>query len=224
MGLVLTSKGNAQKLVLPITQADAEVLQRYEAQAEVLDVLDNSQYITADDGSEGPGSKASQWFEASLGISGLSLVEGGMSGGTGEEPSGTHFANAPSTLLLVSTASLREFGRLCGLAVPANRFRANLEVAFEKSFAEDAWAVGDCIDIGPAEFEAAGRCVRCQAVDVDPDTGVADGPSLLAALATQQFGSGKGPTFGVLLRFRSVMGGKMTVLSVGMRVSPDAKT
>ena len=44
----------------------------------------------------------------------------------------------------------------------------------------------------------------CQAVDVDPESGMPEGPSLLAALATSQQGSGKGPTFGVLLRLSSM--------------------
>ena len=58
-------------------------------------------------------------------------------------------------------------------------------------------------------FEVAGKCVRCQAIDIDPDgsgdSTANEGPSLLAALATAEGGGGstsKGPTFGVLLRKR----------------------
>jgi len=223
--LVLTSKADIPKLVLPISQGDVNILRQTEAEtSEPVCTLDGSQYVIADHALEAQRSKASQWFDAILGISSLNLVEAGMSAGTGEVPSSTHFANAPSTLLLVSTASLKEFGRVCGLSAPANRFRANLEVKFDVPFAEDRWAVGDSIALGDAEFEAAGRCVRCQAVDVDPDSGAAQGPSLLAALATSQQGSSKGPTFGVLLRYRTDANGDMLggstplMLSIGMQV------
>ena len=63
---------------------------------------------------------------------------------------------------------------------------------------------------GTDTFEVAGKCVRCQAIDIDPDgdadaTAESSGPSLLAALATAEGVGGstsKGPTFGVLLRKR----------------------
>ena len=63
---------------------------------------------------------------------------------------------------------------------------------------------------GTDTFEVAGKCVRCQAIDIDPDGSDAtstssSGPSLLAALATAEGVGGstsKGPTFGVLLRKR----------------------
>jgi uncharacterized protein YcbX len=160
--------------------------------------------------------RAARWFEALLNLPRLQFLEAGSSAGTGEPPSGSaHFANAPQTLLMVSTASLAEFGRLCGLAVPADRFRANLEVSFGTPFLEAGWPLGHSIHFcqtaatadscakNDVHFETAGRCVRCQAVDIDPDDGAATGQSLLAALATMQAGEGsgaKGPTFGVLLR------------------------
>jgi len=84
--------------------------------------------------------------------------------------------------------------------VPAERFRANLEVDLEPAFAEAAWPEGRTVYVGEHAFRAVGRCVRCQAVDVDPESGETKGPSLLAALATARPGGGKGPTFGVLLR------------------------
>lgn len=59
--------------------------------------------------------------------------------------------------------------------------------------------------VGPDTFEVAGKCVRCQAIDIDPEGDATGhtGPSLLAALATAEGVGGstsKGPTFGVLLR------------------------
>jgi uncharacterized protein YcbX len=216
--------------VVPLSQGDEDALWRSGVEAETVREPLGNDYVFADSFPGGQATTAAQWFESLLGISNLSLVEAGTPAGTGEVPSETsaHFANAPSTLLLVSTASLKEFGRQCGLAVPANRFRANLEVDFEKPFAEDKWNAGDAIDVGGAGFEAAGRCVRCQAVDVDPDSGSAEGPSLLAALATSQQGASKGPTFGVLLRFRqddelALTGNSQLVLGVGMNVcAPNA--
>eukprot|EP00928_Gymnodinium_smaydae_P039574 TRINITY_DN27000_c0_g1_i1.p1 TRINITY_DN27000_c0_g1~~TRINITY_DN27000_c0_g1_i1.p1 ORF type:complete len:1002 (+),score=218.11 TRINITY_DN27000_c0_g1_i1:169-3006(+) len=151
-----------------------------------------------------------RWFEELLDLPRLQLVDAAATppaAGTGEAPAAgaalQHFANAPSTLLLVSMASLREFGRVCGLSAPADRFRANLEVDLEPPFAEATWSVGRPVSLGKLALESAGRCVRCQAVDVDPESGEASGPSLLHALATARPGGGKGPTFGVLLRQRA---------------------
>jgi len=223
--------------VLPLAPGDAEILRRSGAESEV-DADDG--VIACDDdpsgrdpraevpaGEEAAAARAASWFEALLEVPGLRLVEAGATPGTGEAPAHSHFANAPSTLLLVSTASLEAFGRLCGLAVPAQRFRANLEVDFEVPFEEDSWPAGHSLTVGAAAFEAAGRCVRCQAVDVDPDDPAASGPSLLAALATTQTGGGgKGPTFGVLLRpcARASGGGRPPqVLCLGMKVRAEAE-
>ena len=150
------------------------------AEAEVADA-------PAGDASGGGPGDAAAWFEGLLRLPGLRLQEAGAPPGTGEAPAQrAHFANAPSTLLMVSTASLQEFGRLCGLSVPADRFRANLEVDFARPYEEAAWPVGHRLRAGAVPFEAAGRCVRCQAVDIDPEDSCSTGPSLLAALATAQ--------------------------------------
>lgn len=70
-------------------------------------------------------------------------------------------------------------------------------------------------DIGSA-FEVIGKCVRCQAIDIDPDQLHGQGPSLLAALATAEGGgsTSKGPTFGVLLR--KLPGQELRILEVNM--------
>ena len=50
----------------------------------------------------------------------------------------------------MSTASLKKFGELCGLGVPAERFRANLEVTFpdDKAYEEMTWANGSVLQVG----------------------------------------------------------------------------
>lgn len=202
-------------LRVPLCWEDARILRDSGAEAEASPD-ENDEYDCETDASHGDNilseaeslasaaSEAGRWFGNLLRLPAVHFAAAtGETPGTGEAPlSASHFANAPSTLLLVSTASLREFGRLCGLAAPADRFRANIEVDLEPAFAEAAWSVGHPVRAGRIEFEAAGRCVRCQAVDIDPDSGEATGPSLLHALATARPGGGKGPTFGVLLRHR----------------------
>lgn len=77
---------------------------------------------------------------------------------------------------------------------------------------------------GRLHFEVAGRCVRCQAVDIDPeDPERSSGVSLLAALATSQVSSesSKGPTFGVLLRKRGHWQ-ERPMLEVGMSLEAEA--
>lgn len=196
MALVLSARDCPDTTVLPLTRLDAELLRRCGAEAE------ESEQEDAVAIPEHPTADAGLWFERLVGLQQLRLVEAGQSPGTGEAPSNAHFANAPNTLLMMSTASLREFGRLVGLEVTADRFRANLEVDIEPAFAEMEWPIGSPVKVGDAEFEAAGRCVRCHAIDINPEEGKATGPSVLAALATSQRGEGKGPTFGVLLRPR----------------------
>ena len=73
--------------------------------------------------------------------------------------------------------------------------------------------------VGSDTFEVVGRCIRCQAIDIDPEDAESHGPSLLAALATAQRdgvagSTGKGPTFGVLLRKHQWQ--KLPVLEIGM--------
>eukprot|EP00931_Biecheleriopsis_adriatica_P005454 TRINITY_DN106975_c0_g1_i1.p1 TRINITY_DN106975_c0_g1~~TRINITY_DN106975_c0_g1_i1.p1 ORF type:complete len:871 (+),score=127.77 TRINITY_DN106975_c0_g1_i1:364-2613(+) len=204
--LVLSAKTREGCVELPLSQRDCDLLRSSGAELEPE--------AEAPAGCRGSTDEvdAAGWFEELLEIRGLRLAVAtagkDAAAGTGEAPavpgSSRDFANAPNTLLLVSTASLREFGRLCGLAVPANRFRANVEVDFKEPYEEAEWPVGLPLRLDEAGFEAAGHCVRCQAVDIDPDDAAASGPSLLAALATLQAngGGGKGPTFGVLLRPR----------------------
>eukprot|EP00439_Symbiodinium_sp_Y106_P012235 s6010_g1.t2 len=204
--LVLSTNYHAKTLELPLSKRDSDFLCSAGVEPHVEPCWESGQ----SESDQSPVSPVSPeaWFEQLLGIRKLRLTEASAAeasaGGTGEAPAPaekTDFANAPKTLLLVSTASLREFGRLCGLPVPADRFRANLEVDFAEPYEEASWPVGLPLQLANTTFEAAGRCVRCQAVDIDPEDASSQGPSLLAALATAQPGSAaKGPTFGVLLR------------------------
>merc|ERR1712046_111925 len=85
---------------------------------------------------------------------------------------------------------------------------ANLEVDLQPPFAEAAWPIGHAVRVGNVELSAARHCVRCQMVDVDPDSVETTGPSLLAALATSKPFGDKGPTFGVLLASRTSIPGR----------------
>eukprot|EP00929_Paragymnodinium_shiwhaense_P040477 TRINITY_DN21130_c0_g2_i1.p1 TRINITY_DN21130_c0_g2~~TRINITY_DN21130_c0_g2_i1.p1 ORF type:complete len:933 (-),score=207.00 TRINITY_DN21130_c0_g2_i1:206-3004(-) len=223
--LVLTSlglcgsSGAVAPFRLPLSSADAQLLRDCDAAVEDDIDLDRSpdhalnaavSGAAMDEVGRSDDVAAASWFQSLLELPELKLVTAADEGaGTGEAPAiASHFANSPNTLLLVSTASLREFGRLCGLPTPADRFRANLEVDLEPAFVEASWPQGHALQVGQSTFEASGRCVRCQAVDIDPDSGQATGPSLLAALATAKPGGGKGPTFGVLLRYPGAQGEK----------------
>lgn len=237
LALVLWAKDAATDVEVPLTAADGELLLR--SGAEVDGAAPSPGAATSDSlasaaGSEHAAQEVARWFERLLSLPSLRFVEAntGAAAGTGESPvlarSPQHFANAPNTLLLVSTASLQDFGRLCGLPVPSERFRANLEVDFSTPYVEASWPIGSEVRVGSTALEAAGRCVRCQAVDIDPEDPTAKGTSLLAALATAQAKVGadgnKGPTFGTLLRprgSRSPAGSEANVVAVGMLVEHE---
>jgi len=229
MVLKLASKFLSTSLELALSRRDAELLQLCGAE---LETSEPQVTVFSSRSAEAPppitSGTAGHWFEELLDIRQLELTEAPAAAGvagTGEAPGSSastashDFANSPNTLLMVSTSSLKEFGRLCGLAIPGDRFRANLEVDFKEPYEEAAWPVGLPLHIGDqAIFEAAGRCVRCQAVDIDPEDAAATGPSILAALATVQSGDGTGPTFGVLLR-PCQDSAEIRMLRVGMPVS-----
>lgn len=219
--LVLSSKFHPQKLEMVLNAEDSQILLASGVQTFEDQIDGESSNTVRLDEEEIDSAAASAWFEQLLNIQGLQLLRAAPSRsvpGTGEapetSPAKTDFANAPKTLLMVSTASLKRFGEVCGLGtVPVERFRANLEVNFpeDQAYEEMAWPSGLAVQVGGADtFEVAGKCVRCQAIDIDPDgdadaTAESSGPSLLAALATAEGVGGstsKGPTFGVLLRKR----------------------
>ena len=87
-----------------------------------------------------------------------------------------------------------------------------MEVAIPVAYSEMAWPVGLSLLCASGEFTVAGRCVRCQAVDIDPEDATSKGPSLLSALATCQGGT-SGPTFGLLLKRKDR---ECMVLELGM--------
>ncbi|CAK8998727.1 unnamed protein product [Durusdinium trenchii] len=221
--LLLSSKFHPETLEIALSEEDSKILQANGVAADPLDTTRNGARMHED----ASNADASIWFEQLLDLKDLQLrCSSDGTAGTGEAPARTDFANAPKTLLtlgMVSTASLRRFGELCGLEVPAERFRANVE--------EMSWPVGLALGLtdephvapGRLHFEVAGRCVRCQAVDIDPeDPERSSGVSLLAALATSQVSSesSKGPTFGVLLRKRGHWQ-ERPMLEVGMSLEAE---
>merc|ERR1719468_526091 len=211
--LVVTARGSsAAPLILPLSARDVEILWHSGAEVE-KESEDESVAASQDIWEQGcHDERAAIWFEALLNEAPLRLHEERAVADKGQS---SHFANIPCTLLLISTASLKEVGRRCGLAMPAHRFRANLEVSLDVAFEEESWPVGQLLVVGDTTvFEAAGRCVRCQAVDIDPEQPQAAGPSLLAALASARpelggdGASRQPPSLGVLLRAVSSLADK----------------
>jgi len=82
---------------------------------------------------------------------------------------------------LVNLASVRELERVSGRAIDPLRFRANLYLE-----GLDAWAEFDWLDkalhIGGAKLAVFARTTRCEATNVDPESGARDMavPELLA--------------------------------------------
>lgn len=78
---------------------------------------------------------------------------------------------------LISRESIRRLEQLAGRAVDARRFRMLVEVDGVDAHAEDAW-VGRQARIGNATVQFHGHVGRCLVTGHDPDTGVADMPTL----------------------------------------------
>ena len=91
---------------------------------------------------------------------------------------------------VVNLASVRELERVLGRAVDPLRFRANLYLEGLERWAELAWLDKE-IRIGPVKLSVFARTVRCEATNVDPNTGARDmavPASLLRTLGHSDFG------------------------------------
>jgi uncharacterized protein YcbX len=91
---------------------------------------------------------------------------------------------------IVNLASVRELERATGRKVDPLRFRANVYIDGLAPWAELNW-VGKEIGIGPARLEVLARTQRCEATNVDPETGARDmaiPAALLRTWAHQDFG------------------------------------
>ena len=74
---------------------------------------------------------------------------------------------------IVNLASVRELERIAGRTVAPGRFRANLYLEGIEPWAEFRWLDKE-IKIGPATLSVFARTQRCEATNVDPDSGARD--------------------------------------------------
>ncbi|MCW2867777.1 MAG: hypothetical protein JWR20_1965, partial [Marmoricola sp.] len=85
---------------------------------------------------------------------------------------------------LVGTATLRWCFERWGGAGDARRLRANVLVATEDPFEEEAW-VGRTVSLGQVELAVVERVPRCRMIDVDQD-GVVVGSAWLKGLGRER--------------------------------------
>lgn len=87
---------------------------------------------------------------------------------------GHSFSDVPLKCLhIVNLASLRELERATGRPVHPLRFRANLYIDGLKPWEEFDW-IDKRLRVGSAEFGSIMRTERCDATNVDPETGARD--------------------------------------------------
>lgn len=78
---------------------------------------------------------------------------------------------------LISRASVQRLERIASREVDVRRFRMLVEIDGVEAHAEDSW-VGQRVRIGAALVLVRGHVGRCLVTGQDPDTGVADMPTL----------------------------------------------
>ena len=102
------------------------------------------------------------------------------------------------TVSLVSTGSLERLREEMGVAAPVDgrRFRMLFEIDGLGPHEEDTW-IGQRVQIGDAEVVVNGDVGRCVVTSRDPDTGVADLPTLATLAAYRREGRDESLPFGV---------------------------
>jgi uncharacterized protein YcbX len=110
----------------------------------------------------------------------------------------TDRGRAGGTVTLVSRASLRRLGALCGQGGPLDgrRFRMLLELDGVDPHDEDGW-IGRRLQIGGAEIRVRGDVGRCVVTSQNPDTGVTDVDTLGALADYRPTGQDEPLPFGV---------------------------
>ncbi len=84
---------------------------------------------------------------------------------------GHSFSDVPQKCLhIVNLASVRELERALHKDIDPLRFRANVYIEAERPWVELDW-IDKRLDIGEARFEVFARTGRCEATNVDPQTG-----------------------------------------------------
>jgi uncharacterized protein len=102
------------------------------------------------------------------------------------------------TVSLVSRASLERLREELGVSAPVDgrRFRMLFELDGLGPHEEDTW-IGRPVQIGEAEIVVNGDVGRCVVTSRDPDTGIADLPTLVALAAYRREGRDEPLPFGV---------------------------
>jgi uncharacterized protein YcbX len=102
------------------------------------------------------------------------------------------------SVTLVSRASLRHLGAVCGHAGPLDgrRFRMLLELEGVGPHCEDGW-IGRRLQVGAAEIRVRGDVGRCVVTSQNPDTGVTDVDTLGALADYRRTGHDEPLPFGV---------------------------
>ena len=102
------------------------------------------------------------------------------------------------TVSLVSTGSLERLREEMGIDAPVDgrRFRMLFELDGVGPHEEDTW-IGQHVRIGDAEIVVSGDIGRCVVTSRDPDTGVADLPTLATLAAYRREGRDEPLPFGV---------------------------
>lgn len=120
------------------------------------------------------------------------------------EAQGFGFTDTRQQLVsIVTRGSLGDLARVAGGALDERRFRANVVLDGPPAWAEDAWA-GKHIRLGAATLEVVGPIPRCNAPNVNPDSGQVD-----IVLARMLKGGLGRTSFGIYARV--VDGGQMAV-------------
>src|SRR5262249_49399780 len=120
-----------------------------------------------------------------------------------------------ASISVISSATVREIGRLAGLSADVRRFRPNIVVRSTRavSFEEDAW-VGGVLTFGEADDAPAVavtmRDVRCAMVNLDPDGGRRAPEVLKAVVRANQNNAG---VYGAATRTGGLAVGQTVVLT-----------
>jgi uncharacterized protein len=89
----------------------------------------------------------------------------------------------------ISLASIERVGAEAGVSRPLDgrRFRMTFEIDGVEAHAEDEW-IGKLVQIGDARVSFSGEIGRCNVTSLDPDTGIADVPTLATLAAYRRQG------------------------------------
>lgn len=100
---------------------------------------------------------------------------------------------------IIGSESVRHLAELRQHTVNPLRFRPNIIVSTAVPHEEDSWST---VRIGDVVLEKVKNCVRCNIINIDPATGMAD-PSISKTLANYRNLNNNGIEFGVYFKVRN---------------------